>query len=225
MRHRSIASIFVALALVGSIWPGNDCILKPRAVSAQGVSPLDLIPEYVEDLSSHPRLLLDTRIETPAQNNNALTLPEKKAGGTIQFQLFVPGAARTQIQGYTVELALRGKTFGSYVDDVSGADLNGGALLSRVSPTGNPTLSMLSLSAVAIPASGYLGQVNLSVSRALTSSDALSVQSASMAGSGGVQNLDVSQASLTFAAGQQLRLDLDAQIESPPAKRQRADRA
>ena len=76
------------------------------------------------------------------------------------------------------------KTFGDYIvgDDVSGADLNGNALLSRVSAAGNPTLSMLSLSAVAIPASGYLGQVNLSVSRALTSSEVLEVLSASTAG-------------------------------------------
>ncbi|MDE3001596.1 MAG: hypothetical protein OXU79_21175 [Gemmatimonadota bacterium] len=145
------------------------------------------------------QLPLDTQIETPAQNNSALELPEKQAGETIQFQLFLPGASGRQIQGYTVELALRGKTIGSYIGDVSGTDLNGGALLSRVSGTGNPTLSMLSVSAVTIPASGYLGQVNLRASRALTSSDVLAVQSASTAGPGGVQNLDVSQAVLTFA--------------------------
>ena len=146
------------------------------------------------------QLRLDTQIETPPQNNNALELPEKQAGDTIQFQLFAPGASGRQIQGYTVELALRGKTFGSYIDDVSGSDLNGSALLSRVSATGNPTLSMLSVSAVTIPASGYLGKVNLNVSRALTSSDSLAVQSASIAGPGGVQDLDVSRAVLTFAS-------------------------
>ena len=161
------------------------------------------------------RLNLDTQIESPPRNNNALELPEKKAGDTIQFQLFAPGAAGRQIQGYTIELALRGKTFGSYVDDVAGTDLSGSALLSRVSGSGNPTLSMLSLNAVAIPATGYLGQINLSVSGALTSSDALVVQSASTAGPGGVQSLDVSRASLTFSVGQRLRLELDAQIESP----------
>ena len=150
-------------------------------------------------LSFGQQLRLDTQIETPAQNNNALELPEKHAGETIQFQLFAPGTSGRQIQGYTVELALKGKTFGSYIGDVSGTALNGGALLSRVSGTGNPTLSMLSVSAVTIPASGYLGQVNLRASRALTSSDVLAVQSASTAGAGGVQNLDVSQAVLTFA--------------------------
>ncbi len=149
-------------------------------------------------LSFGQQLRLDTQIETPPQNNNALELPEKQAGETIQFQLFVSGAGGRQIQGFTAELALRGKTFGSYIDNVSGADLNGGALISRVSGTGNPTLSMLSVSAVSIPSSGYLGQVNLRVSRALTSSDSLAVSSASIAGPGGVQNLDVSQAILTF---------------------------
>ncbi|MDE3256624.1 MAG: leucine-rich repeat domain-containing protein [Gemmatimonadota bacterium] len=149
-------------------------------------------------LSFGQQLRLDTQIETPAQNNNALELPEKQTGDTIQFQLFAPGAAGRQIQGYTVELALKGKTFASYIDRVSGTDLNGSALLSGVSASGNPTLSMLSLSAVSIPGSGYLGQVNLSVSRALASSDVLSVQRASTAGPGGVQNLDVSKSLLTF---------------------------
>ena len=154
-------------------------------------------------------LRLDTQIENPPRNNNALELPEKKSGDTIQFQLFVPGAAGRQIQGYTVELALRGKTFGSYIDDVAGTDLTGSGLLSRVSGSGNPTLSMLSLNAVAIPANGYLGQIDLSVSRALTSSDALMVQSASTAGPGGVQNLDVSRASLSFTATAQCPGDFD----------------
>ena len=193
-----VVTVCAAFALVGLTWTGDVDVIKPQSVSAQGVSHLEVMPEYVEDLSNHPRLLLDTKIETPAQNNNVLELPEKQAGDTIQFQLFVPGAAGRQIQGYTVELALRGKTFGSYIDDVSGSDLNGSALLSRVSATGNPTLSMLSVSAVSIPASGYMGQVNLSVSRALTSSDVLAVQSASTAGAGGVLNLDVTQAVLTF---------------------------
>ncbi len=152
----------------------------------------------LSSLSFGQQLRLDTQIETPPQNNSALELPEMQAGETIQFQLFVPGAAGRQIQGYSVELALRGKTFGSYIDNVSGVDWNSNALLSRVSATGNPTLSMLSISAVSIPDGGYLGQVNLRVSRALTSSDVFAVQSASTAGAGGVQNLDVTQAVLAF---------------------------
>ena len=193
-------TVCAAFALVGLTWTGDVDVIKPQSVSAQGVSHLEVMPEYVEDLSNHPRLLLDTKIETPAQNNNAQSLPERKRGDTIQFQFFVPGAAGTQIQGYTVELALKGKTFGSYVDvgDVSGTDFSGSTLLRRVSAAGNPTLSMLSTSAVAIPASGYLGHVDLKVSRELTSLDALEVASAEIASAGVVQNLDVSQAVLTF---------------------------
>ncbi|MDE2890627.1 MAG: hypothetical protein OXR72_20700, partial [Gemmatimonadota bacterium] len=193
-----VATVSAALLLVSPTFTGDDSSLKSRSAIAQGLQVMEVMPEYAEDLSSHPRLLLDSKIETPPQNNNARELPEKQAGDTIQFQIFAPGAAGRQIQGYTIELALPGKTFGSYVDDVSGADLNGNALLSRVSGSGNSTLSMLSLSAVAIPSSGFLGQANLGVSRALTSSDSLTVQSASIAGPGGVQNLDVADAVLTF---------------------------
>ena len=157
------------------------------------------VSEAVITIGQQKQLLLDAQIESPPRNNNALTLPEKKPGDTIRFQLFVPEASGTQIQGYTVEPALKGKTFGSYVDNVSGTDLNGGALISRASGSGNPTLSMLSLSAVTVPSTGYLGQVTLNVSRALTSSDVLAVQTASTAGPGGVQNLDVSNASLSFS--------------------------
>ena len=146
------------------------------------------------------RLLLDTKIESPARNDNAVTLPEKKPGDAIRFQFFVAGATGRQIQGYTVELSLRGKTFGSYIDAVSGMDPNGGALISGTSGSGNPTLSMLVIPALTVASSGYLGQVTLRVSRALTSSDVLAVASASTAGPGGVQTLDVTQASLTFAA-------------------------
>ena len=200
MRHRSFASIFVGFVLFGIANTGGTGILKSEAAYAQGVPVAELTPG-VRVLSSHPRLLLDTQIETPARNDNAVTLPEKQAGDTIRFQLFAPAAGGTQIQGYTVELSLRGKTFGRYIDDVAGADPDGNALLSRVSVTGNPTLSMLSLSAVTVPSSGYLGQATLSVSRALTSSDGLAVQSASLAGPGGVQNLDVVQRVLVVCAG------------------------
>ncbi|MDE3000996.1 MAG: leucine-rich repeat domain-containing protein [Gemmatimonadota bacterium] len=144
------------------------------------------------------QLSLETQIETPPQNNNALEMPEKQAGDGIQFQLFAQGAAGRQIQEYADELALRGKTFGSYIDGVPGTDLNGGTLLSRVSATGNPTLSMLSVSAVTIPSSGYLGLAGMMASRALTSSDVLTIRSVSTADPGGLQNLNVSPAMLTF---------------------------
>lgn len=181
-----VVSICAAFALVCLTWTGGVGDLEPQSVSAQGVSHLEFMPAYAEDTSSHPRLLLDTGIETLPQNNNPLELPEKQVGESIQFQFFVPGAAGRQIQGYTVELALRGKTFGNYIDNVSGADFNRNALLSRVSGTGNPTLSMLSVAPLTVPAGGYLGQATLNVSRALTSSDVLAIQSASTAGAGGV---------------------------------------
>ncbi|MDE2889526.1 MAG: dockerin type I domain-containing protein [Gemmatimonadota bacterium] len=158
------------------------------------------VSEAVLTFGHQMQLRLDTRIESPPQYNNAAELPEQRTGDTIQFQLFVPDAGGRQIQAYTIELALKGKTFGSYIDDASGMDLTGAALISVASGSGNPTLSMLSLSALTVPSSGYLGQVTLSVSRALTSSDLLAAPSASIAGPAGVQNLDVSQATLTFTA-------------------------
>ena len=173
------------------------------------VDTLDVSEAVVTIIGLQTQLRLDTRIESPPRNDDVLTLPEKRPGETIQFQLFAPDAGGRQVQGYTVELALKDKTFGSYIDDVAGADFNGSALLSRVSDSGNPTLSMLSLSALTVPASGYLGLIDLNVSRALTSSDVLAVPSASTAGPGGVQNLDVSQAMLTFTAAAACPGDFD----------------
>ena len=201
-------SACAAFAWIGLTCVGDGDVLSPRAALAQGAPVLDVAPEY-EALSSHPQLRLDTRIESPPQNNNVVTLPEKQRGDAIRFQLFAPYTAGRQIQGYTVELALRGKTISSYVGDVSGTDLNGGALTSRTSSSGNPTLSMLSLSALTVPSSGYLGQATLRVSRELTSSDVLEVASAETAGAGGVQSLDVSQAVLTFTAAAACLGDFD----------------
>ena len=101
MCSRLITFTCVALVLFGSGYSGDHSILKPRAALAQGVSVEEAIPED-QGLSSHPRLLLDTQVEVPAQNDNAVTLPEKKAGDSIQFQLFAPHAGGTQIQGFTV---------------------------------------------------------------------------------------------------------------------------
>ena len=114
MRHRSLASIVAGIVLFAIAITGGTGVLNPPLASAQGVSAEELAPEEW-GLSSHPQLLLDAQIETPAQNNNVVTVPEKKAGDSIQFQLFVPEARGNQIQGCTVELSLRGKTFGSYI--------------------------------------------------------------------------------------------------------------
>ena len=59
--------------------------------------------------SVRPRLHLDTQIESPAQNNNALTLPEKSAGDALQFQLFAPTMAGSQFNAIQLELSLQGK--------------------------------------------------------------------------------------------------------------------
>ncbi len=75
-------------------------------------------------------LQIDTQIESPVQNNNVQTLPEKKAGDTIQFQFFVLAGAGQSTNGYTVELDLPGKTFSSYIGNVSGTDWTGGVLIS-----------------------------------------------------------------------------------------------
>ncbi len=115
MWRSPVVSVCTALALFGLRLTSDVGVLKPQSVSAQVVSPMELVHESIGDLSSHPKLLPDTRIESPAPNDNAVTLPEKKAGDSIQFQFFVPEARGTQIQGYTVELSLRGKTFGSYI--------------------------------------------------------------------------------------------------------------
>ena len=70
-------------------------------------------------------LHVDTQIESPAQNNNAQTLPEQKVGDTIRFQLFVPAGAGRSTNGYTVELRVPDKVFSRYIRRVSGTDWKG----------------------------------------------------------------------------------------------------
>ena len=100
-------------------------------------------------------LQVDTQIESPVQNNNVQTLPRHKAGDTIRFQLFVPAGAGQSTNGYTVELDLPGKTFSSYIGNVSGTDWTGGALIS----TGSTSLSALFLTGASVPSTGYIGQL------------------------------------------------------------------
>ena len=142
------------------------------------------------------QLHLDTQIETPAVQNNALTIPEKKAGDTVQFQLFVPMVAGKQIYGYEIELDLPGKTFSNYIGSISGKDFTGASLF----PTpGRPILSALLLSTPAVPANGYLGQIDLQVTNTLESETTLIVKTASMAGLNRQQDpLDISNAVITF---------------------------
>ena len=141
------------------------------------------------------QLHLDTQIETPAVQNNRLIIPEQIAGDTIQFQLFVPMAADKQTYGYAIELDLPGKTFSDYIGSISGTSFTGAPL--RQTPD-RPVLSALLISTPAVPANGYLGQIDLQVTNTLEVETTLIVKTASMAGLSGPQSsLDVSNAVIT----------------------------
>ena len=141
------------------------------------------------------QLHLDRQIETPAVQNNKLTIPEQKAGDTIQLQLFVPMAASKQTYGYEIELDLPGKTFSDYIGNISGTSFTGASL--RQTPD-RPVLSALLISTPAVPDNGYLGQIDLQVTNTLEPETTLIVKAASMAGLVGPQSsLDVSNAVIT----------------------------
>ena len=141
------------------------------------------------------QLHLDTQIETPAVQNNRLIIPEQAAGDTIQFQLFVPMAADKQTYGYEIELDLPGKTFSDYIGSISGTSFTSAPL--RQTPD-RPVLSALLISTPAVPANGYLGQIELQVTNTLESETTLIIKTASMAGLSGPQSLlDVSNAVIT----------------------------
>ena len=142
------------------------------------------------------KLYLDTQIETPATYNNMLTIPEKKTGDTIQLQLFVPMAAGKQTYGYEIQLDLPSKTFSNYIGSISGTDFTGASLF----PTpGRPILSALLLSTPAVPANGYLGQIDLQVTNTLEAETTLIVKTASMAGLNRHQDpLNVSDAAISI---------------------------
>ena len=142
-------------------------------------------------------LHLDTQIETPAVQNNRLIIPEQTAGDTIQFQLFVPMAADKQTYGYEIELDLPDKTFFDYIGNISGTSFTGASL--RQTPD-RPVLSALLISTPAVPANGYLGQIDLQVTNTLESETTLIVKTTLMADLSGQQDsLDVSNAVITIA--------------------------
>ena len=149
--------------------------------------------------SVRPQLLLDIQIESPAQNNSVLIFTDKRPGDILQIQLFVPDAAGQDIQAFTLELALQGKTFTNFISSVSGSDWMGGSLFSGLSASDNPTLSGLFLNAAPVPMTGYLGQIDLEVTGVLSDQDKLRVTSAFLAVAGGtLQSVDVSNAELSF---------------------------
>ena len=141
-------------------------------------------------------LQVDTQIENPAQNNNAKTLPEQQTGDTIRFQLFVPAGAGQTTNGYALELDLPGKTFSSSIGTVSGRDWTGAALVSR----GSKELSALFITGATIPSTGYLGQVDLQVTQPLEDGATLIVKSMSLTSGRDVDQLNVSNAVISFTA-------------------------
>ena len=141
------------------------------------------------------QLHLDTQIETPAAQNNRLIIPKQQAGDTIQFQLFIPMAAGKQTYGYEIELDLPGKTFSDYIGSISGTSFTDAPLRQT---SDRPILSALLISTPAVPANGYLGQIDLQVTNPLEAETTLIVKTASMAGLSGQQDsLDVSNAVIT----------------------------
>ena len=141
-------------------------------------------------------LHVDTKIETPAQNNNRQILPKQKEGDTIRIQLFAPAGAGHSTNGYTVELDLPGRTFFTYVENVSGKDWTGAALI----VAGSAKLSALFVAGASLPSTGYLGQLELKVRKPLEDGATLIVKNFSMTSGSDVDVLDVSNAVVTFTA-------------------------
>ena len=188
----SFIIILVLLAFVGQASAGSN---------ANATVSLDLIAggvvnKIVSGEFADMQLHLDTQIETPAGQSNRLTISEKKAGDTIQLQLFVPMAAGKQTYGYEIELDLPGKTFSNYIGSISGKDFTGASLFST---SDRPILSALLISTPVVPANGYLGQIDLQVINTLEAETTLIVKAASMAGLNRQQDpLDVSNAVITI---------------------------
>lgn len=142
-------------------------------------------------------LHLDTQIETPTIQDNRLTIPEQAAGDTIQIQLFVPMAAGKQTYSYEIEFDLPGKTFFDHIGSISGTSFTNATLRQT---SNRPILSALLISTPAVPENGYLGQIDLQITKALEAETTLIVKTASMAGVSGPQStLDVSNAVITIA--------------------------
>ena len=146
------------------------------------------------------KLYLDTQIESPAQNDNAVELAGKQADDLIQLQLFVPDVAGQKILGYTVEIGLYNKPL-RCISDLSGVDWTGNNLVADTS--GRPIFSMLSFSALTVPSTGYLGQIDLTLAEGLTKDATLIVNAATLAIAGEIKKVDVSKARVTLIAPEQ----------------------
>ena len=185
-------------------YDGSEFTIEITGVSSTGIAiPLSeklTFNSVRPPLPLNPQLHLDTQIESPAQNNSVLIFTDKRPGDTLQIQLFVPNAAGQDIQAFTLELALQGKTFADFISSISGSDLDGGYLLPGTSESDLPILTGLFLPAATVPMTGYLGQIDLKVIGVLSDADKLRVTSAFLAVAGeALQSVDVSNAELSFA--------------------------
>ena len=140
-------------------------------------------------------LQLDTQLESPAVNQNVLSLPPQNPGDVFHLQLFVPAAAGSRSFGYNVEFDLIGKPYAEYLTLPTGETWDG----TKLRPTEWPAVSALLLSTPSIPGNGYLGTVEISVRKGLEEGAILVVKSASMADpSADSDPLDVSTAGIVF---------------------------
>ena len=193
----------VEFATIGDITDRKFTIGIKEIILAESTSQASFNSVTTSDqilFKPRPRLYLDTQIESPAQNDNVLELTGKQAGDLIQLQLFVPDVAGQEIQGYTVELGLDGKPLRS-ISNLSGVDWTGNNLVTDISNRWN--LSMLSFSALTVPSTGYMGQIDLTLAEDLTEDATVIVRAATLAIAGEIEKVDVSKARVALIAPEQ----------------------
>ena len=193
----------VEFATIGDITDKKFTIGIKEIILAESTSKASFNSVTTSDqilFKPRPRLYLDTQIESPAQNDNAVELTGKQAGDLIQLQLFVPDVAGQEIQGYTVEIGLYNKSLRS-ISNLSGVDWTGNNLVADVS--GRPIFSMLSFSGLTVPSTGYMGQVDLTLAEGLTEDAIVIVRAATLAIAGEIEKVDVSKARVALIAPEQ----------------------
>ena len=79
---------------------------------AQGEYPLDGLSPPIGRFD----LLVDGQVEDPPVYNGGAVLPRPASGGTVQFQIFVPSAARKQAFGYILEFDDTNRVFSDHFE-------------------------------------------------------------------------------------------------------------
>jgi hypothetical protein len=139
---------------------------------------------------------MDTQIESPASYQGSATVVAPTAGGTIQFQLFVPTAAGGVTLGFNLELSASGLDFlQSFA--ISGTDFLGAPL---VVTQGEPIASAILIARPTYPGSGYIATVTLTALLDIPVGTVVSLtnQTSIADANSGQDFLDVTQASLTL---------------------------